>query len=66
MDSKTKQVLDGIKLILRYDPNAVFSVEHDVIYFGNYSAREFMSPKEQQQLEEWGWFQEYESFGINV
>jgi hypothetical protein len=59
-------VINGINLILKYEPDASFSAEHEVIYFGSYETREMMTPEEQQQMEEWGWFKEYESWNRYV
>lgn len=58
----TKQIIDGILLIAKYNPHADIAAEHDVLYFGAYECRAEMTPEEQAQMEAWGWIEEYDSW----
>lgn len=66
MDSTVKKVLDGINLILKYEPEAQLASGHDIIYFGSYEIRSKMTPEEQMLMDEWGWTEEYESWAKNI
>lgn len=56
----TADVINGILLILKYQPEAMFASEHDLLYFGSYNLEE-MTEEELQKMENWGWYEEYES-----
>lgn len=62
MDLTVARTLNGINLILKYEPSAQIAATHEILYFGSYKTREKMTPHEQVQMEEWGWFQEFESW----
>ena len=62
LNEYAKRILDGIILIAKYDPQADFSAEHDVIYFGTYETYEEMTPEERAKMEAWGWHESYESW----
>jgi hypothetical protein len=50
-----QKVINGINLILKYEPDAEVFAEQGVIYFGSYKTRKTMNWEEQQQMESWGW-----------
>jgi hypothetical protein len=60
-DSTTKDILNGINLILKYESDATFATEHDEIFFGSADVKEAMTPEELILLEEWGWFEDQDS-----
>lgn len=66
LNKYAKQILDGMLLIAKYDPQADFAAEHDIIYFGAYECRSEMTPEEQASMEEWGWHEEYDSWAHYV
>jgi len=56
MSKNTKQILNGVALIQKYEPDADFHGEHDELYFGTYDvSASQMTPEELAQMEEWGW-----------
>lgn len=63
--SKTEQVLKGIEIIHKYQPDAEFAAEHETLYFGSYD-KEQMTTEDFQQMEALGWIEEYESWAIYV
>ena len=65
-DSTTKKVLDGINLILKYEPSAKIAATDDTISFGSYSTKDMMTPHEQTQMDGWGWFEGYNCWARNV
>lgn len=57
------KILDGMNLIAKYEPDATCSAKHDVLYFGSYEDTYLqMTEEERKQMEEWGWFEEEESW----
>lgn len=62
MNNLTKRILDGIAIILKYEPSASFACEHDIMYFGSYDSRENMTVEEKQKMAELGWIEQYESW----
>ena len=62
LNKYAKRILDGMLLIAKYDPQADFSAEHDVIYFGSYETSQEMTPEERADMRAWGWHEEYESW----
>ena len=61
----TADIINGILLILKYQPTAYFASEHDVLYFGSYSLEQ-MTEEELQKMKSWGWYEEYESWTHNT
>ena len=49
--STTEELLAGIALIRKYEPEAEFAAEHDVIYFGSYESKVQMTESEQENME---------------
>ena len=58
----TANILRGMSIILKYEPDALLHGEHDEVYFGAYETREQMTPEEQAQMEEMGWRREADSW----
>lgn len=56
------KIFDGMTIILKYQPDASMSAEHDEIYFGDY-AETFrqMNKEERQKMDDLGWFEVEES-----
>ena len=65
MTQSTKEFLRGAEMILSTQPGADFSAEHDVIYFGGYVPEDFTS-EQLDELEELGWFEQYDSWATYV
>lgn len=49
-------LIQGMQIIIKYDPSASVSAEHDVIWFGSSDTAESMSKEDQVTLEDTGWF----------
>lgn len=64
--TKTKQILKGVELIRKHQPNAEFAAAHDTIFFGACDNSKDMTSEDIEQLEEWGWYEEYDSWAINT
>lgn len=64
-DVSTSDVLHGIRLILKYQIAATFSADHDIIYFGAYKPEQ-MTEAELEQMDEWGWREEYDSWAKHI
>ncbi|HEY9295394.1 MAG TPA: hypothetical protein VIQ31_03280 [Phormidium sp.] len=64
----TIKVLNGVNLILKYDPNASFTTSTCTVYFGGsyWKIHERMTQEEQHQMKEWGWFEDLGMFCIHV
>lgn len=59
--STTDKILLGVQIIRKYQPDAEFATGHDVIYFGD-GGGELMEEEDLDQLDQLGWFEEYESW----
>jgi hypothetical protein len=66
IDEKTRSIVNGVAQILKYERSATFATEHDVLYFGSYLTSEQMTAEELQSMDDWGWFEEYESWAIHT
>lgn len=62
---KTASVINGISLILKYQQSAEFSATSDRIYFGAYCG-EKMTPEDLHLMDDFGWFEEYDSWATSV
>lgn len=60
--STTDKVLAGIDIIRKYQPDADFAAEHDIIYFGDHESSETMTIEDKCKLDDLGWIEEYESW----
>jgi hypothetical protein len=62
---KTIYVINGINLILKYEPSD--QIRHrdkflnDRLYFGSFSGKQ-MTPEELDNMKKWGWLEEYDSW----
>lgn len=61
ISESTADILNGVLLILKYQPISMFSAEHDTIYFGYYDVEE-MTKEDFEKMISWGWFEQYESW----
>lgn len=52
--STTDKILAGIEIILKYEPDADFAAEHEMIFFGSQDGT-IMSNEDCDKLQEWGW-----------
>ena len=50
-----QKVMEGISIIMRYEPNSEFAASHDEIWFGGPTAYAKMSQDEHKRLRELGW-----------
>jgi len=55
------RILEGLKIIEKYEPNFDTACEHDTLYAGNY-APEKLTEDERKKMEELGWFEQEESW----
>jgi hypothetical protein len=63
----TDKILLGIEIIRKYEPDANFACEHEVLYFGTCDDDdERMSSEDRQRLADLDWFEEYESWAHQV
>lgn len=60
------KLIAGIEIIRKHQPAADMAVGHDCIFFGNYETREEMTLDQQQQMEDLGWYEDEESWVLNV
>jgi hypothetical protein len=65
-NESTIGILKGIALILKYEPSAKFSAEHDTLFFAAYSISEQMTEEELKLMDDWGWFKGYDSAGRSM
>ena len=55
-DPKTQNLLNGINIILKYQPSAKIQVwQDDTISFGSYDTEQ-MTEEEVKKMNEWGWY----------
>lgn len=65
-DLITKNFMNGCQLILKYQPNARIVIgQHDTIYFGQYNGED-MNEEDWRNIRNWGWYEEEESWAINL
>jgi len=55
------RLLEGLKIIEKYEPDFDTCAEHDIIYAGNYSP-EKLTLDEKLKMEELGWFESEDSW----
>lgn len=53
----TQEILKGIQIILKYQPDATFACQQYTIYFGKYN-KEDMTEEDCQKLLSYGWFKD--------
>lgn len=63
--SHIEEIINGMLLILKYQPKAMIYVGHDVIYFGK-SNDYTISKEDLQLLSSWGWYEDEELWAKNV
>ncbi len=51
-----KRIKEGLDIISKYEEDAGFCAEHDVIYVGGEEATENMSVEDKRKMEELNWF----------
>ena len=54
----TKDILRGVEIILSVQPDADFSADHDVIYFGAYIPEDF-TQEQLTELRKLVWFEQF-------
>jgi hypothetical protein len=65
--TNTEKIFKGVELIRQYDPDAEFAVGDDTIFFGAYeTSSNQMSEDQLSYMEEWGWFEQCDSWAIYV
>ena len=55
------RILEGLKIIEKYEPDFDTCAEHDIIFAGNY-APELLTEDEKIKMEELNWFEQEESW----
>ena len=55
------RILEGLKIIEKYEPEFDTCAEHDTLYAGNY-APEKLTDEERVKMEELGWFESEDSW----
>ena len=53
MDYRTEDLLNGIQLILKYQPEAEYYCAFEEFWFGTTTIP--MTPEDEQQMYDWGW-----------
>lgn len=55
MNKYTQELIDGMNLILKYQPNATYDLEesYGIFMFGSLDTK--LSEKDKQQLRDWNW-----------
>jgi len=51
-----KRIKEGLEIIAKYEDDADFCAEHDVIYVGGEESTENMSDEDKHKMDELGWF----------
>ena len=61
-----KDLLEGLLIISKYEPNSATAAEHDEIYAGGEKTKNNATAEEKEQLKKlgWMWIEEYKCYQI--
>lgn len=63
----TADVINGMNLILKYERDAEIAAAKDKLYFGTFGiTSKKMKPDERLLMDNWGWYEEEESWAIHI
>lgn len=61
------ELIEGLSIIYKYNPDSWFGAEHDQIWAGDYTKiRQSGSKEDLDRLEELGWFEDADSYSSFV
>ena len=55
-----KNILEGLKIIEKYDASSDFCAEHDQVFCGSYDLP--MTDEDKEKMDELGWFEDDDSW----
>ncbi len=62
-----KEILEGLLIIAKYDPDTEFTTTHDQIFSGDYEKTyNQMTDDEKAKMEQLGWFESEESWSYST